>query len=94
MLVGIAATGNVCVAELLFGVPAYGLQSRDAVNRIDSQTEAIDLVVDSQLHRRVDVAFLFVSTHMEILVLAGICEAMDQPGIPVEIENDLFVAGE
>src|SRR5262249_36725029 len=66
----------------------------DAVNGINSQTEAINLVVDGQFHRRVDVAFLLVPAYMQALILSAISQAMDQPRVAVEVEDDRFVAGE
>ncbi len=70
------------------------LQFGNAVNGVDGQAEAIGLVVDGQFHRRVDVAFLFVSPYVKSLVLAAVGQAVNQPRVAVEIENNRLVRGE
>ena len=70
------------------------LQLGDAVDRVNGQAEAVGLVIDGQFHRRVDVAFLLVSAHVKRLVLAGVGQAVDQPGITMEVEDDRLVGRE
>ena len=68
------------------------LQFRDAVNRIDGETEPVRLVVDRQLHRRIDVALLLVTPYVQIpMVGAAVGETVNQPGIAMEIEDDRLV---
>ena len=68
------------------------LQFWDAVNRVDRETEPVRLVVDCQLHRRVDVAFLLVTAHMQVAVVcAAIGETVNQPGIAMEVKDDRLV---
>src|SRR5690348_2520313 len=64
VLVGIAATGDLRVTEFFLNVAAYGLQLRHTINGVHRQTETVNLIVNSQFHRSVDVAFLFVAAHM------------------------------
>ena len=94
MLVGVGPASDLLVAEFLPGVAPDPLQPGDAVDGVDGQAEAIGLVVDGQLHRRVDVAFLLVSAHVQRLVLAGVGQAVNQPGISVEVEDDRLVGSE
>src|ERR1700757_335061 len=68
------------------------LQSRDAVNRVNRETEPVRLVVDCQLHRRVDVALLFVAAHMQVaMVCAAVGETMNQPRITVKVKDDRLI---
>src|SRR5262249_237830 len=72
ILIGVGAASNLRVAEFLLGVPTDALEPHDAVNGINSQTEAINLVIDGQLPWRVDGAFLLVPVYMQALVLSAI----------------------
>src|SRR6478672_935962 len=84
MLVSIATAGNLAVPEFLFGVRADSLQVRDAVNRVDGEAESVRLVVDRQLHRRIDVAFLFVAAHVQVpMVRSAVSQTVNQPRIAV-----------
>src|SRR5271165_6272216 len=88
VLVSMAAACDLAVAEFLFGMRADALERRDSVNRVNGKTEPVGLVVNGQFHRRVDVAFFFVSPHMQVTVVgAAIGEAVNQPGIAVEVED-------
>jgi hypothetical protein len=44
-------------------------QYGNPVDDIYSQTEAIDLVSDGQIERRVDVALFLASAHMQVLMI-------------------------
>jgi hypothetical protein len=92
ILVRIIHTVDLHVAQHLFGVGAGDLQGRHAINHIDSQTEPIDLILNSQIQRRVDVSLFLVTAHVEILVIGtSIGQTMDQPGIAVKVEDDGFI---
>ena len=52
--------------EPLLEMSARPLEARNAVDYIDREREAIDLIANRELQRRVDVAFFFVTTHMDI----------------------------
>ena len=60
-----------------------------------ARAEAVGLVTDGELQRRVDVALLLVAAHMDI-VLTGpaVNEAMDQPRVSMEVEDHGLVRGE
>src|SRR5246127_3850214 len=70
------------------------LQVRNTINGVDRQTEAINLVVNGQFHRRVDIAFLFVTAHVNVgWILPSISQSMDQRGIAMKIKDDRLVDG-
>ena len=53
----------------LFDVCRTGAKAGNAVDHIDHQVEAVDLVVHRQLERGVDVALLLVTPHVEVGVI-------------------------
>ena len=74
---------------------ARRLQAGHTIDDIHGQAEAVDLVLDRQFQRRIDVAFFLVASHVQVcVVLAAIGEPVDQPGIAVEIEDDRLAGGE
>ena len=78
--------------HFLLDVRAGHLQCRNAVDHVDGQAEAVDLVLDRQFQRRVDAAFFLVAAHVEVLVVgAAVGQAVDQPGVAVEVEDDRLV---
>ena len=57
--------------------------------------EAVDLVEDSELERRVDVAFLHVAAHVHVVVdLEAVSELVNQPRVTVEVEDHGLVLRE
>jgi signal transduction histidine kinase len=57
----------------------------DAVAGVHGQGEAVGLVADGQLERRVDVALFLVAAHVDVvLARPPVGESVDQPGISVE----------
>ena len=70
MLVSMATTCNLAVSKFLFRVGTDSLQLRDAVNRVDGETETVCLVINCQLHGRIDVPLLFVTAHVQVSLLA------------------------
>src|SRR5579864_85865 len=78
VLVSVTSASDLHIAEFFFGMRADPLQFRYAINRVDCETEPVRLVVDGQLHRRVDVAFLLVTSHMQVAVVgAAVGEAVN-----------------
>ena len=62
---------------------------------IDRQTKTINLVIDRQFQRCVDITLLLVTAHMQIFVIgSAIGETVNQPRITVEVENDWLISGE
>src|SRR5262249_20552604 len=92
MLVRIPATINLLVAEFLLRVGANRLQPRNPIDYIDSQREPIDFVFNRQFQRRVDIAALLVTAHVQIFVIVPlVSEPVNQPRIAVKVENDWLV---
>src|SRR5215471_5138957 len=74
---------------------ASRLQGRHAINDVHSKAETIDLILDGQVQRRVDVSFLLIPADMKVLVIGPpVRQAVDQPGIAMEVEDDRSVFGE
>ena len=83
------------VFQPFFDVGADGAQARNAVDDIDRQVEAVDLIEDREFQRRVDVAFFLVSAHMNVVVIrAAVAQLVNQRGVGVEVEDDRLVGGE
>lgn len=105
-LLGIHASGisevlpfNLLILQLLPRTRALVAErlaiSRDTVNRQDGDAEAIRLVANSELKRRVDVALLLIAAHVhEVLARAAVGQAVDQPGVGMEVEDDRLVGCE
>ena len=73
-------------------MPADFLQSGHAIHDIHCQAVTIDIVVDGEFERGIDVALLFVSTHMDVvMVRPPISQAVDELRITVKVEHDRFV---
>src|SRR5271166_5224198 len=87
----IALARDLLVAEPLLGVASNLLQRRGPVNHVHRQTKSVGLVFDRQLHRSIDVPLLLVASHVQSLVLAAVSQAVNQPGISVEVEDDWLV---
>src|SRR5271165_415891 len=55
-------------------------QAGDPVDGVNGQGEAVGLVADGQLQRRVDVAVLLVAAHVDVvLARPPVGESVDQP---------------
>src|SRR4029450_603472 len=95
VLVGIALAVDLHVAQLLLDMRAGDPQARYPIDDVDRETEAVDLVTNGQIERRVDVALLLVAAHVQVLVIgAPVGQPMDQPRISVEVEDNGLVRGE
>ena len=78
VFVGVVLTLDLHVAELLLDVPAGDAERGHAVDDVDGQAEAVDLVADRQVKRRVDVALLLVAADVEVLVVRpAVCQPMN-----------------
>lgn len=95
MLVRVAPACNLAIAEFLFRVGPNPLQRRNAVNRVDCQTEPVGLVIDRQFHWRVDISLLLVTAHVEVAVIrATVRESVYQPRVAMEVEDDWLICCE
>ncbi len=73
----------------------YNSELGNPVDDVNREVETIDLVLDGELQRRIDIAVLLVAADMEVLMIGpAVGEFVNQPGVTVEIENDRLVHGE
>src|SRR6516165_5111749 len=80
VLTGVLQAVELHVPELLLGVGPDSLQFGNTIDGVNGQAEAIDFVFNGQLQRRIDTALLFVTAHMQaVMVLAAVSQAVDQP---------------
>jgi hypothetical protein len=85
---------DLWVTELFFRVNSHPLQSWHSID-VNRQAIAIDLVLDRQFHRRIEVAFLLVPADMHaIAVCSSLRQSMNQPRVPMEIEDHRFICRE
>ncbi len=83
------------VLQPFLDVRADGAQARNAIDDVDRQIEAIDLIEDREFERSVDVALFLVSAHMDVVMIrAPVGELVNQRGIGMEVEDDRLVGGE
>src|SRR5688572_468582 len=85
VLVGVVLALDLHITQYLLGVGAGSLQGGYAVDDVDGDAEAVDLILDGQIERRVDVALFFVAAHVQVVVIgAPVGQAMNEPGIAME----------
>ena len=95
VLEGVIAGVDLLITVLFLRVSADTLQFLGTVNHVDGDAKTIDLIFNRQLRRCVDVAFLLVPAHVEVvMVCATIREAANKPRVAVEVENDRLVNAE
>ncbi len=61
---GVLKTRDLAVPEPLLRVRAGVAEARDAVDDVDGQAEAVDLVLDRELERRADAPLLLVPPYV------------------------------
>lgn len=67
-------------------------QFRNKINRINRKTIPIRAIAHSQFEWGIDVALLPVTPHMQVLLSRSLIgQAVDEPGVRVEVENDGLV---
>ena len=59
------AVGNLTF-EPVFDMRTSGLQSRNPVNDVDGEVEAVHLIAYHELQRRVDIAFFLISADVYV----------------------------
>ena len=80
------------ILEPVLHVRAGIAQTRHAVDHVDGELEAVDLVDDREFERRVDVALLLVAVNVDVLVIrAAVGELVDERRVRVEVEDDRLV---
>ena len=95
VLIRVVPAGDLVIVKFRQSGAANSLQSWDVLDRIHGQSEAIDLILDRQFQRSIDVAMFQVTMDVEVgMIRATVSQAMDEPRVSVEIENDWFIRGE
>src|SRR5271167_176944 len=86
---------DLLVAQGLANAGPRDAETGHPVDGVNGQAEPVGLVANGQLQRRVDVALLLVTAHMDV-ALAGpaVREPVDQPRIGVEVEDHRLVRSE
>src|SRR5438477_10986296 len=69
MFVRVVLALNLHIAQHFFGVSARHFQRGHPVDNVDGQAKTIDLVLNRQIERRVDVPLFFVTTDVQVLVV-------------------------
>ena len=91
----VAAVVDELIAEGLFGVRADGGQARDAIDHVDGQVEAIQIVAHDHVEGGGGRALFLVAADVQVGVIgAPVGEPMNQPGIAVVGEDDRLVGRE
>ena len=86
--VSIIAAISLKIARVFLRMRADPLQLRCTIDDIYGQAIAVDLVVDGQFHRRVDISLFLVSAHVHIDVIgAPVCQPVNQPRVAVEVTS-------
>src|SRR5271165_722257 len=84
MFIGVSPASDLPVAEFVLGMCANGLKFGNAVDGVNCKTEAVGFVVDRKFHWCIDVPFLLVTAHMQVLVVgAAIGQPVNQPRVSV-----------
>ena len=87
--------GRAACREDTVGVGGAGAQTRHAVDDVDDQVEAVEIIQHHHVERRRGRPFFLVPANVQLMVIGpAIRQAMDQPGIAVEGEDDRLVPGE
>lgn len=78
---------ELCIPQTFPGRRTLVRKSRNPIDGVDRQTESVGLVPDRQFQGGINVAFFFVSSHVQILVSRSLVrQAVDEPWVRVEIE--------
>src|ERR1700751_3712330 len=87
-----SAALDLQVAKLFLCVGDNVLEFRNPIDGVNRQAEAVDLVFDREFQWRVDISLFLVAAYMHaFMVLPAIGQAMNEPGIAMEVENHRLV---
>jgi hypothetical protein len=82
---------NELVLHLLFQVVGLGTEIGDTIHYVHNQMETIQIVLHPHIEGCCDRALFLIAAHMQVSVSPSIGEPMNQPGIPMKSEDDVFV---
>src|SRR5262249_26326527 len=68
-LIGVVLAVDLLVARVLTNAGSCDLETGHPVDRVNGQAEAVRLVANGKLQRRVDVALLLVSADMDVVLV-------------------------
>ena len=85
---------NELVAHLLVEISAAIAEVRQLEEHRLNEVETVDFVLDADVERGRDGAFLVVTMNVEVVVVAAIGQLMDESWVAVEVEDDWLVFGE
>ena len=71
VLVRVVLTSDLFIEKFRQGGAADPLQSRDVLDHIHGQCEAIDFILDRQLQRSVDIAVFLVTMDVEVVMICA-----------------------
>ena len=95
MFVDVGFVFDQFVAHFLPDRIADFLQLGDALDGINNEVKAVEVVEDDHIERRGRRAFFLVAANVELRVIgAAVSQAVNQPRVAVKGENDGFVCGE
>src|SRR5579859_4109588 len=92
VLIRVIPARDLLIVESFHSAAPNLLKLRHALDRVHGQTETINLVLNRQFQRRIDIALFLVAANVQILVIcAAVRQAMDEPGVSVKIKNDRLI---
>ncbi len=95
VLVDVVLVFDKLLAERLLEVRRPSAQLRQPVDHVHDQVAAVQVVQNHHVERSRGRAFFLVAAHVQVLVVrAAVGQAMDQPGVAVEREDDRLVLRE
>src|ERR1700758_2583087 len=81
-LPGVMLTCDLLVEQGLASARSGDVETRYAVDRVDGEAEAVGLITNGQLQRRVDVALLLIAAHVNVVLMRPmVSEPVDQPRV-------------
>ena len=92
VLVSVVTAVSLLITAAFQGLSPDSLKLRRPIDYIHRQAETIDLIVDGQFHRSIDVAFFLISTYVHVAVVGStVSQPVNQPRVAMKIEDDWFV---
>src|SRR3954452_15321857 len=87
--------GQACIDHLLTEARGALAEAGNAVNDVDDEVEAVDVVAHCHIEGRSHRALFLVAADVHVdMIVASVRESMDQPRIAMEGKDDRLVARE
>ena len=81
------------VLAQLLEIRALGPESRNAIDDILNQMEAIQIILHAHVECRGDGSFFLVAAHMDVAIGSAVGQAMHQPRVTMKAKDNVFVFG-